>query len=123
LRNADTKLRKTPTWFASNEDRPLAFAGIWTSWHGKRGTLVEGEHKLFGFLTTVQLKSRRRPSQGTPVIFTQVDQIEAWLGLPCPWRKGCRSDASARRRAQNRGARVKEAGAVPELPSAEPRLL
>jgi putative SOS response-associated peptidase YedK len=29
---ADTKPRKTPTWFAINEDRPLAFfAGIWTS--------------------------------------------------------------------------------------------
>jgi hypothetical protein len=33
------KPRKTPTWFAFNDDRPLAFfAGIWTSWHGKRGT-------------------------------------------------------------------------------------
>ena len=28
---ADTKPRKTPTWFALDEDRPLAFfAGIWT---------------------------------------------------------------------------------------------
>ena len=53
---ADTKPRKTPTWFALAEDRPLAvFAGIWTTWHGKRGTKanpVEGEHQLFGFLTT-----------------------------------------------------------------------
>jgi putative SOS response-associated peptidase YedK len=29
---ADTKPRKTPTWFALSEDRPLAvFAGIWTT--------------------------------------------------------------------------------------------
>jgi putative SOS response-associated peptidase YedK len=35
---ADTKPRKTPTWFALNNDRPLSFfAGIWTmawqAWH------------------------------------------------------------------------------------------
>lgn len=36
---ADTKPRKTPTWFALDETRPLAFfAGIWTTWHGMRGT-------------------------------------------------------------------------------------
>jgi putative SOS response-associated peptidase YedK len=53
---APTTPRKTPTWFALNEDRPLfAFAGLWTRWHGTRGTKsapVEGEHELFGFLTT-----------------------------------------------------------------------
>jgi putative SOS response-associated peptidase YedK len=28
---ADTKPRKTPTWFALSQDRPLlAFAGLWT---------------------------------------------------------------------------------------------
>ena len=52
----DTKPRKTPTWFALSEDRPLfAFAGVWTPWRGVRGTKsasVEGDHELFGFLTT-----------------------------------------------------------------------
>src|SRR5271165_5821651 len=34
----DTKPRKTPTWFALAEDRPLfAFAGLWTHWRGVRG--------------------------------------------------------------------------------------
>jgi putative SOS response-associated peptidase YedK len=34
----DTKPRKTPTWFALAEDRPLfAFAGLWASWGGVRG--------------------------------------------------------------------------------------
>jgi putative SOS response-associated peptidase YedK len=50
---ADTKPRKTPKWFALDGERPLAFfAGIWTTWHGRRGTKanpVEGEHQLFGF--------------------------------------------------------------------------
>jgi len=41
-----------------DDSRPLAlavFAGIWTTWHGKRGTKsnpIEGEHQLFGFLST-----------------------------------------------------------------------
>jgi putative SOS response-associated peptidase YedK len=31
----DTKPRKTPTWFALDESRPLfAFAGLWTPWSG-----------------------------------------------------------------------------------------
>ena len=53
---APTTPRKTPTWFALSEARPLfAFAGLWTRWHGVRGPKsapVEGEHELFGFLTT-----------------------------------------------------------------------
>jgi hypothetical protein len=53
---ADTKPRKTPIWFALSEDRPLfAFAGLWTPWRGARGPKsapVEGDHELFGLLTT-----------------------------------------------------------------------
>ena len=53
---ADTKPRKTPKWFAINEDRPLfAFAGLWTPWRSVRGPKsapVDGQHELFGFLTT-----------------------------------------------------------------------
>jgi putative SOS response-associated peptidase YedK len=52
----DTKPRKTPKWFALDADRPLfAFAGLWTPWLGARGPKsapIEGEHELFGFLTT-----------------------------------------------------------------------
>jgi putative SOS response-associated peptidase YedK len=61
---ADTKPRKTPTWFALAEDRPLfAFAGLWASWHGVRGPKsapVEGKHVLFGFLTTEATRASRR---------------------------------------------------------------
>jgi putative SOS response-associated peptidase YedK len=48
--------KKVLTWFALSEDRPLfAFAGIWCTWRGIRGTQknpVDGEHVLYGFLTT-----------------------------------------------------------------------
>jgi putative SOS response-associated peptidase YedK len=84
---ADTKPRKTPTWFALNDERPLAFfAGIWTSWHGRRGTKanpVEGEHELFGFLTTdANEEVVAIHPKAMPVILTQPDQIEAWLTAP-----------------------------------------
>jgi putative SOS response-associated peptidase YedK len=50
------KPRKTPKWFALEEDRPLFdFAGLWTPWRGIRGpksASVKGEHELFGFPTT-----------------------------------------------------------------------
>jgi putative SOS response-associated peptidase YedK len=49
---ADTKPRKTPTWFALGEDRPLfAFAGLWTPRRGVRGpksTPVDGHRELTG---------------------------------------------------------------------------
>ena len=51
-----TKPRKTPTWFALSEDRPLAaFAGnlaamVWRA--GIKANPVDGEHLVFTFLTT-----------------------------------------------------------------------
>jgi putative SOS response-associated peptidase YedK len=70
-------------------NRPLAFfAGIWTSWHGRRGTKanpVEGEHQLFGFLTTdANAEVGAIHPKAMPAILTQADQIEAWLTLPVP---------------------------------------
>ncbi len=53
--NPQTK-KKDVVWFALNDDRPLfAFAGIWTTFNGDRGTKskpVPGPHQVFGFLTT-----------------------------------------------------------------------
>ena len=53
--NPETK-KKDVVWFALNEDRPLfAFAGIWTTFNGDRGTKskpVPGPHQVYGFLTT-----------------------------------------------------------------------
>jgi hypothetical protein len=48
--------KKDVVWFALNDDRPLfAFAGIWTTFNGDRGTKskpVPGPHQVYGFLTT-----------------------------------------------------------------------
>jgi putative SOS response-associated peptidase YedK len=79
--------RKTPTWFALDEDRPLAFfAGIWTTWHGRRGTKanpVEGEHQLFGFLTTdANTEVGAIHPKAMPVILTSGEAVEQWLTLP-----------------------------------------
>jgi putative SOS response-associated peptidase YedK len=84
---ADTKPRKTPTWFALDDDRPLAFfAGIWTTWHGRRGTKanpVEGEHQLFGFLTTdANAEVGAVHPKAMPVILTSTEAVEQWLTLP-----------------------------------------
>ena len=84
---ADTKPRKTPTWFAGDESRPLlAFAGIWTTWRGTRGTKanpVEGEHHLFGFLTT-DANAVVAPvhPKAMPVILRNEAEFEGWLTTP-----------------------------------------
>jgi putative SOS response-associated peptidase YedK len=81
---ADGKPRKIPTWFATAEDRPLfAFAGLWTPWRGVRGTKsapVEGEHELFGFLTT-EANAIVAPihPKAMPVILTTPGEVDLWL--------------------------------------------
>ena len=80
----DTKPRKTPIWFALGTDRPLfAFAGLWTRWRGVRGPKsapVEGEHELFGFLTTAAnaLVAPIHP-KAMPVILTTRAEADLWL--------------------------------------------
>lgn len=83
----DTKPRKTPTWFALDESRPLlAFAGVWATWHGTRGTKanpVEGEHRLFGFLTTDANKEVGAiHPKAMPVILRWPDEVDRWLNEP-----------------------------------------
>lgn len=84
---ADTKPRKTPTWFAFDEARPLAvFAGIWTTWRSVRGPKskpVEGEHELFGFLTTEanDVVAPIHP-KAMPAILTTPEEIEIWMTAP-----------------------------------------
>ena len=86
---ADTKPRKTPNWFALDEGRPLAFfAGICCTWHGVRGTKaapVEGEHLLYGFLTT-EANAEVLPihPKAMPVILRTAEEIDSWLTLPAP---------------------------------------
>jgi putative SOS response-associated peptidase YedK len=86
---ADTKPRKTPIWFALDPERPLfAFAGIWTRWRGVRGPKsapVEGDHDLFGFLTT-DANAVVAPihPKAMPVILTTPEEVRIWLMADYP---------------------------------------
>ena len=84
---ADTKPKKTPTWFALDAGRPLfAFAGIWTPWRGVRGTKanpIDGAHELYGFLTTDAngVVGPVHP-KAMPVLLTTVEEYDTWLRAP-----------------------------------------
>jgi putative SOS response-associated peptidase YedK len=86
---ADTKPKKTPTWFALSDDRPLfAFAGLWTRWRGIRGPKsapVDGEHELFGFLTT-EANAVVAPihPKAMPVILRSEEEADRWLEADTP---------------------------------------
>ena len=76
-----------PHWFALGQDRPLlAFAGLWRPWTGTRGTKaepIEGEHRLYAFLTCAP-NAVVRPihPKAMPVILTTPDECGAWLSVP-----------------------------------------
>lgn len=76
--------RKPLHWFALDETQPLFFfAGIWTPWHGTRGSMKTpraGEHELFAFLTC-EPNAEVRPvhPKAMPVILTRKEEIEMWM--------------------------------------------
>jgi putative SOS response-associated peptidase YedK len=75
----------TPTWFAFDDSRPLAFfAGIWTPWKGSRKAKpIEGERELFAFLTTdANAEVGAIHPKAMPVILTTPDEIEHWMIAP-----------------------------------------
>jgi putative SOS response-associated peptidase YedK len=58
-------------------------AGLWARWRGVRGPKaapVEGEHQLFGFLTT-EANAAVAPihPKAMPVILTTPDEFDRWL--------------------------------------------
>jgi putative SOS response-associated peptidase YedK len=83
----DTKPKKTKRWFALNEEKPLAFfAGVWTTWHGERGSVKTpraGQHDLYAFLTC-EPNSVVAPihPKAMPVILTTPEEFEVWLTAP-----------------------------------------
>ena len=99
---ADTKPRKTPKWFALSQDRPLfAFAGLWTPWRGVRGPKsapVDGQHEVFGFLTT-EANAVVAPihPRAVPVILTTPAEIDLWLLADAPRLSNCNGRCLAMR--------------------------
>jgi putative SOS response-associated peptidase YedK len=71
-------------WFALNDDRPLfAFAGIWTTFNGDRGTKskpLPGPHQVYGFLTTSPnaVVEPIHP-KAMPVILTTDEERDVWM--------------------------------------------
>jgi putative SOS response-associated peptidase YedK len=61
--------------------RPIfVFAGLWTPWRGVRGPQcapVEGEHELFGFLTT-------EANAIVALILTTAAEVDQWLTAETP---------------------------------------
>ena len=70
-----------------NADRPLfAFAGIWTTFNGDRGTKskpVPGPHQVYGFLTTTP-NAVVEPilPKAMPVIPTTDEERDVWMRAP-----------------------------------------
>jgi putative SOS response-associated peptidase YedK len=66
----------------------FAFAGLWTHWRGLRGPKsapIEGQHELFGFLTT-EPNSVVAPihPKAMPVILTTEAEVDLWLSADTP---------------------------------------
>ena len=84
--NPETK-KKDVVWFALNDDRPLfAFAGIWTTFSGDRGTKskpVPGLHQVYGVLTTSP-NAVVEPihAKAMPVILTTDEERDVWMRAP-----------------------------------------
>ena len=70
-----------------NGDRPLfAFAGIWTTYNGNRGTKsnpIPGPHNVYGFLTT-SANAVVEPihPKAMPVILTTDEERDIWMRAP-----------------------------------------
>jgi putative SOS response-associated peptidase YedK len=79
--------KKDVVWFALDETRPLfAFAGIWTTYNGDRGTKtkpIPGPHLVYGFLTTDPngVVAPIHP-KAMPVILTTAEERDVWLRAP-----------------------------------------
>ena len=85
MRPSRTRRPKRKTWCGS--DRPLfAFAGIWTTFNGDRGTKskpIPGPHQVCGFLTT-EANAMVAPihAKAMPAILTTDEERDVWMCAP-----------------------------------------
>jgi putative SOS response-associated peptidase YedK len=92
--NPDTN-KKDVVWFALKEERPLfAFAGIWTTFNGDRGTKskpIPGPHQVYGFLTTSP-NAVVEPihEKAMPVILTTDEERDVWMRARGMRRERCK---------------------------------
>ena len=91
-------------------------AGSWTPWRAVRGPKsapIEGEHELFGFLTTEPnaVVAPIHP-KAMPVILTTAAEVDLWLGQtrPSPLSFGVRCPTM--RLGSSRAARKEDRAAV-----------
>jgi putative SOS response-associated peptidase YedK len=80
------KVSGTPSvnrWFARQDGSLFAFAGIWRTWTGDRGTKTKpdvGKHTVYSFLTTDPAEVVKPiHDKATPLILTTEEEIETWL--------------------------------------------
>lgn len=70
-------------WFALSDEKPLFFAGMRTSWHGKRMARENSaEHELYAFLTTEPNGIVEPIHRARPVLLTTPEEIDIWLDAP-----------------------------------------
>jgi putative SOS response-associated peptidase YedK len=89
LRVRGREATQDPEVVRLGQDRPLfAFAGLWTPWRGVRGPKsapVDGQHELFGFLTTeANGVVAPIPPKAMPVILTTPEEVDLWLLADAP---------------------------------------
>ena len=84
--NPETK-KKDVVWFALADERPLfAFAGMWTTYKGDRGTKskpIPGPHEIYSLLTTSPnaIVEPIHP-KAMPVILTTDEERDVWMRTP-----------------------------------------
>lgn len=76
--------KKVPVWFAANEDRLLAFAGIWTNWTSVRKQKEsEITADVYGFLTCdPNAEVGKVHPKAMPVILTTDEEPDVWMRAP-----------------------------------------